>query len=133
MRLSNYAVLVMSLLCFNAWAVDGPATNVSASIQFASPTAEQSKELGLLEKTPEFKANECQKVLSKSAKGVTITCAKFDGLPVNHLAQKKLTNGMSLQVAACPADCYLMNCPPPIGPVACCRRTSTSYQVCATQ
>lgn len=33
-------------------------------------------------------------------------------------------------VAACPTGCLNMNCPPPSGPVQCCKRTPTGYQVC---
>lgn len=30
----------------------------------------------------------------------------------------------------CPTGCTLMNCPPPTGPLSCCKRTPTGYQQC---
>jgi hypothetical protein len=30
----------------------------------------------------------------------------------------------------CPTGCLTMNCPPPGGPVACCKKTPVGYQIC---
>lgn len=48
-------------------------------------------------------------------------------------ADNALQTESSTAVAACPTGCVNMNCPPPGGPVTCCKKTATGYKQCVAQ
>lgn len=132
-------LLLSALIVVPAWAGEVPVSATGVVIELKGSAKSLSALVADLEKDAVYKAAECSsKPMKKSGKTTKITCAQADGALLAFLAKnapanvhwsisaaaaKKISAAASKGVAplGCPTGCLLMNCPPPGGPVVCCK------------
>jgi hypothetical protein len=151
-------LLLSALIVVPAWAGDvapsSPATAAPAGagvvIVLKGAARNISALVAELEKETVYKEAACASA-SKPGKTAKISCAKADaGLMAFlgqyasakvqwHISGATTAAPVAAPVAApmaatstlgCATGCTLMNCPPPGGPVVCCKRTTTGYKPC---
>ena len=138
--MKNLLLLLSVLIVVPAWAGDAvPVSGTGVVIELKGSAKSLSVLVADLEKDAVYKAAECSsKPMKKSGKTAKITCAQADGALLAFLAKnapanvhwsisaaatKRVSTATSKGVAplGCPTGCSLMNCPPPGGPVVCCK------------
>lgn len=138
--MKNLLLLLSALIVVPAWAGDAvPANETGVIIGLEGSAKSLSALVADLEKDAVYKAAECSsKPMRKSGKTAKITCAQADGAllaflgknapanvhwSISAAAAKRVPFAASKGVAplGCPSGCSLMNCPPPGGPVLCCK------------
>lgn len=105
MRLINYGLLALSLVLVTAC---GKKPEETATVTAPATTAAPAP------------AAESTAMPAPAADGAMSAAPAADGALMTEPAA----------AAACPTGCISMNCPPPSGPVACCKKTTTGYKVC---
>jgi hypothetical protein len=148
--MKNILLFLLILIAVPAWAGDmtmAPATAKPAAMDSAPMAGVVIKMKGAsktvralvanLEKEDIYKDAFCSGKASKSGKSAKISCAKADGALLTYLAANasgvhwSISAGKKLSAASiCPSGCVYTSCPPPSGPDACCKRTSTGYKTC---
>lgn len=129
-------LLLLCALIFAApaWAGDAvPVNETGVVIELKGSAKNLSALAADMEKDAVYKAAECSsKPMKKSGKTAKITCAKADGALLAFLGKNAPANvHWSISAAAnkgvsplgCPAGCSLMHCPPPSGPLLCCKNS----------
>jgi hypothetical protein len=110
MRLINYGLLALSLVLVTACGKKpeeaatetAPATTAAPAPEATAPAAESAA------------------MPAPAAEGAMPAAPAVDSALKTEPAA----------VATCPTGCIQMNCPPPSGPVQCCKRTTTGYKAC---
>lgn len=148
----KYILLLLSaLIVMPAWAGDvAPTAKTGVVIKLKGSAKNVSALVAELEKEAAYTEASCT-TGKKPGKTAKITCAKADGTLMtflgNYAAAKVqwTVSGTTVAVASsatadnpvaaraaaiCPAMCTMMNCPPPGGPVMCCKRTTVGYRPC---
>jgi len=103
MKIRNLLLLLLALFAVSAWAAD------EAVAPSNPPSAQASINKG--------SDNSLQSALTPQKAGEASLATEPGSL-------------RSPAVGACPVGCTLMNCPPPGGAPACCKRTVSGYQAC---
>lgn len=105
-----------------------PGAETSVVIEFKGSAQSTSALTANLERQAVYKDAICSTApVKKPGETAKITCIKADGALLAYLSrnapadvQWSITRTPAT-AAGCPAGCSLMNCPPPAGPMRCCR------------
>lgn len=137
--------LLFALIAVSAWAGEAivapsmsrneamVAPPVGVVIEFKGADKSISALIAAMEKEGVYKEAACATVPGKdTGKPASISCGKAEGALMTYLSKHAPADTLwSITTASsCPTGCYMMNCPPPGGPVACCKRTSIGYRTC---
>ena len=153
--MKNILLFLSALIVVPAWAGDAevapkssamgmqtaPGTQTAVNIELKGSAKSVGALVADLEKEAVYKDATCSsKPAEKSGSIARITCAKADSALMTFLSKNApakvhwsisaAANQSASVAASCPSGCTLINCPPPSGPVQCCKKTSTGYHAC---
>lgn len=136
--MKNLLLFLLALITSPAWAGDAaPDTQTAVIIELKGPAQSTTALIADLEKQAVYKEALCATTPAKKAgKTAKISCTKADSALMSFLSSNTPANvrwsisGTAPTAAGqtpdsttslCPTGCFMMNCPPPSGPVKCCR------------
>jgi hypothetical protein len=128
-------LVLLALIVVPAWAADVAATpeaQTRVNIELKGSAKSVQALVADMEKAAVYKEAICSTKPAKKSGKTIITCAKADSALMDFLSKNAPAKVQwSISVAAsCATGCVLMNCPPPGGPLVCCKRTTSGYVAC---
>ncbi len=118
MRLIKYGLLAFGLMLTAA--CEKPAEPAAETTQASAPAVEEAAPPA----TEEAIAPAAENMPAPADENVSAST------PAPAPAATLPSTESATALATCPTGCYPMNCPPPTGPKACCKKTSTGYEQC---